>query len=100
MNYKCSNTETHIIRTSDGAKIPADSSNTDYADYLKWCAAGNTPIPADPLPNPRIDQIKAELRGIDTRRIRPLAEGDTAYLDGLNAQAIALRAELQSLTQN
>ena len=24
-----------------------DPANTDYAEYLKWLAEGNTPLPAD-----------------------------------------------------
>jgi len=36
-----------IIRTSDGACIPLDPDNTDYAEYLKWIEAGNTPLPAE-----------------------------------------------------
>jgi hypothetical protein len=27
--------------------IPFDPANTDYQEYLKWVAAGNTPLPAD-----------------------------------------------------
>jgi hypothetical protein len=27
--------------------IPFDPDNTDYQEYLKWVAAGNTPLPAD-----------------------------------------------------
>jgi hypothetical protein len=41
----------HILRTSDGAMIPADLGNLDYVAYLAWVAAGNTadPVPAPPL---------------------------------------------------
>lgn len=39
-----------IIRTSDGAFIGCSTENPDYQDFLKWRAAGNQPMPADPLP--------------------------------------------------
>jgi hypothetical protein len=36
-----------VIRLIDEAGIPFDPANTDYAEYLKWVEAGNTPLPAD-----------------------------------------------------
>jgi hypothetical protein len=39
-----------IKRIADNAFIPNDPANTDYAEYLKWLADGNTPLPADPQP--------------------------------------------------
>ncbi len=41
-----------------------------------------------------ISGIEAALAALDLKRIRPLAEGDSAYLAGLNEQALALRAKL------
>jgi hypothetical protein len=48
--YKCPRTNeivNVVIRISDSATIPFAPDNTDYQEYLKWIAAGNTPEPAD-----------------------------------------------------
>jgi hypothetical protein len=54
--YKLTNF-TGIYRLADGASIPADPANTDYAAYLQWLSAGNTPEPADIPPPPPIADI-------------------------------------------
>ena len=36
-----------ILRLSDNTFIPFDPANTDYAEYLAWLDAGNTPLPSD-----------------------------------------------------
>ena len=36
-----------IKRSADNAFIPFDPANTDYAEYLRWLAEGNEPLPAD-----------------------------------------------------
>ena len=37
----------YIQRIADNAFIPFDPANTDYAEYLKWLDAGNTPLLAE-----------------------------------------------------
>jgi len=48
-----------ILRITDGAFIPPDPANTDYAAYLAWVEEGNTPEPA-PEPEPVPELTAAE----------------------------------------
>ena len=36
-----------VLRIQDNAFIPFDPANTDYQEYLKWLAEGNTPEEAE-----------------------------------------------------
>jgi hypothetical protein len=49
-----------IVRDADGAFIPEDPANTDYAAYLAWVAAGNhATTPVLTLAQAKSDQIAA-----------------------------------------
>ena len=58
MTYQITTGDT-ILRLSDNAFIPPDPANTDYAAYLAWVEAGNTPEPA-PIPEPPVELTPAE----------------------------------------
>lgn len=45
--YKIAIENEQVLRLSDNAFIPFDETNTDYQEYLKWLAEGNTPEPAE-----------------------------------------------------
>lgn len=54
-----------VRRLSDGAFIPDDPDNRDYARYLRWLDAGNTPAPAPVAPTPtqfELDQNRYQKR--------------------------------------
>ena len=68
--YKLTNT-TSILRTTDGAFIPADPANTDYAQYQQWLAEGNTPEPADAKTK---EQIIEEYQAAVQKRLDDFAQ--------------------------
>ena len=53
------------------------------------------PPPPTPTFAERNATILAQIAALDMKRIRPLAEGDTAYLTTLNDKIFALRATLK-----
>ena len=63
-----------VIRLADNAFIPPDSANTDYAAYLSWVEAGNTPEPA-PIPEPPVElttEQKLEAAGLSVDELKAL----------------------------
>ena len=61
MTYQLTQSDT-ILRLTDNAFIPPDPANTDYAAYLEWVAAGNTPSPAPEPPAPQELTIQEKLQ--------------------------------------
>ena len=59
MTYQLTAHDT-ILRLADNAFIPPDPANIDYAAYLKWVEAGNTPEPAPAPPAPPAPLTAAE----------------------------------------
>ena len=57
--YKLNHNSTQITRLADGASIPNDPSNSDYAAYLEWVEEGNTPEAADVPPDPTYKELRA-----------------------------------------
>jgi hypothetical protein len=73
MTYQLTTGDT-ILRTTDGAFIPPDPANTDYADYLVWLEEGNTPEPApEPEPAPVLTtEQKLEAAGLTVAELKEL----------------------------
>ena len=65
-------TGTSILRLADNAFIPPDPANTDYAAYLAWVEAGNTPEPAPepPAPQELTAQEKLEAAGLTIEELK------------------------------
>lgn len=80
MNYKLIANSTAILR-SDGACIPADPANTDYAAYLRWLSEGNTPEPADPPPPAVITSVTMRQARLALHRTGMLSQVDAAITD-------------------
>ncbi|MGL5935949.1 MAG: hypothetical protein ACRCZI_10050 [Cetobacterium sp.] len=71
--YKLLHNTQSIQRLIDGAIVPADINNQDFAAYLRWVAQGNTAANADPLPpaNTRRADVLAALQDVIDEPVIP-----------------------------
>lgn len=57
-----------VKRLADNAHIPDNIGNSDWQEFQKWLAAGNTPQPADTDPAPidqsDLDQITKQMKAL------------------------------------
>jgi len=82
-----------ILRKEDGAWIPKDEANTDYQEYLKWIAEGNTAEEADDTLT--WDDIRAKRDGILSSTDWTMTTGATVD----QAQWAAYRQTIRDLPQ-
>jgi len=79
-----------IIRTEDGACIPPDPANRDYAEYLQWVEDGGVADPyvrppeVEPVPTP-----EQELLFEHENRIRAIEGAPPLTQDEFKAKATA-----------
>ena len=68
------NPESNAVLKDGCITIPFDPANTDYAAYLAWVEAGNTPEPA-PIPEPPAPlttEQKLEAAGLTVAELKAL----------------------------
>jgi hypothetical protein len=75
MSYTINVKRGQVISVQAGLlSIPPDPANTDYAAYLEWVEAGNTPEPApapEPVPALTTEQ-KLEAAGLTVTELKEL----------------------------
>ncbi len=82
-----------IRRLSDGATIPPDPANTDYATYLRDVSAGVTVLDEDPVdPKPSLLAQIAALEATQHRAIREHVCGDLSALGRIKGIDNAIKA--------
>ena len=90
-DYRLTTTAT-VLRLADGASIPADPANSDYAEYLAWVEAGGVPMAADAEPDITADTVRAQMLALEDRQARAVRE----CLLALAGQGVALPADAAS----
>ena len=94
LNARCDSAEVEITVFPIDVNSPLDEEAITEAIIFhgskEQCAARERVNAAKEFNKP----IKAEIEALDKKRIRPLAEGDVEYLEGLNKQIVVLREAL------
>lgn len=71
---------THVVRLEDGACIPIDEENADWAAFVAWRAAGN--VPSLP-PSPTTDEKRSALLAAVTARRWEVETGGITLPSGI-----------------
>ncbi|ASD50472.1 hypothetical protein FDI24_gp190 [Acidovorax phage ACP17] len=91
-----------IERIADGARIPPDPENKDYAEFLRWLEDGNTILPyvstetLEDLRKRAFDEIR-EVRAPMLNAVTGI--GVTALIDGNEAEAAEAKLIRQKLLE-
>ena len=78
MSYAAMDGMPFVLRTADGAFIPADPANIDWQGYLAWLEAGHE---ASPLPTPEQAKVAPAVSVSDRQFFQALALAGTITQD-------------------